>query len=105
MTYSDQLTSALPPLVGFAPAEVAARVIAILAEQAGFEPSEVSRDSSLDSLGLDSLGLVESFFAIEEAFDISVPFDAHDSGVEGAELSSVASLIAAVERLVLGKAG
>ena len=33
---------------------------------------------TLDDLGIDSLGLVESIFAIEEAFDISVPFNANE---------------------------
>ncbi|MEL6102951.1 MAG: phosphopantetheine-binding protein, partial [Pseudomonadota bacterium] len=32
-----------------------------------------SMDSTLEDLGIDSLGLVESIFAIEEEFDISIP--------------------------------
>lgn len=54
------------------------RVIAIIAEQAVLEPSDVTLDSTLDSLGIDSLGLVELIFAIEEEFDISVPFNANE---------------------------
>ncbi|HKK84481.1 MAG TPA: acyl carrier protein, partial [Roseovarius sp.] len=52
------------------------RVIGIIAEQAVLEPSDVKMDSTLEDLGIDSLGLVESIFAIEEEFDISVPFNA-----------------------------
>ena len=49
-------------------------VVAIIAEQAMVEPSDVKMDHTLEDLGLDSLGLVEAIFAIEERFDISIPF-------------------------------
>ncbi|MBT5316195.1 MAG: acyl carrier protein, partial [Rhodobacteraceae bacterium] len=54
------------------------KVIEIIAELAVLEVEDVSLDSSLDSLGIDSLGLVESIFAIEETFDIQIPFNAND---------------------------
>ncbi|MFT6537490.1 MAG: acyl carrier protein, partial [Loktanella salsilacus] len=49
------------------------KVIAILADQALLDVSDVTLDDTLDSLGIDSMGLVETIFAIEEAFDITVP--------------------------------
>lgn len=45
--------------------DVKAKVIEIIAEQAVIDPSDVKLDHSLDDLGIDSLGLVESIFAIE----------------------------------------
>ncbi len=75
-------------------------VIAIIAEQAVLEPSDVSMESTLDDLGIDSLGLVESIFAIEEAFDISVPFNANDPTESDFDISNVAAIIAGVERLI-----
>ena len=51
-----------------------------------------------ESLGIDSLGLVESIFAIEEAFDISVPFNANDPDDSDFDISSVAAIVAAVEK-------
>lgn len=81
------------------------RIIAIIAEQAVLDPAEVSMDSTLESLGIDSLGLVESIFAIEEAFDISVPFNANDPGQSEFDISSVAAIVAAVERLVAEQQG
>ena len=79
-------------------------VIGIIAQQAVLDPAEVEMTASLDDLGIDSLGLVEAIFAIEEAFDISVPFNANDPS-ENAEfdISSVAAIVAAVEALVAGK--
>ncbi|AXQ93139.1 acyl carrier protein [Cereibacter azotoformans] len=80
------------------------KVIAIIAEQAVLEPSDVKMDATLEELGIDSLGLVESIFAIEEAFDISVPFNANDPQASGFDISSVAAIVAAVEGLVAQQA-
>lgn len=80
--------------------DVKTRVIEIIAEQAVLEPSDVRMESTLEDLGIDSLGLVESIFAIEEAFDISVPFNANDPSESDFDISSVARIVAGVERLV-----
>ena len=76
------------------------RVIGIIAEQAVLEPSDVTIDSTLEDLGIDSLGLVESIFAIEEEFDISVPFNANAPQESDFDISSVASIIAGIEKLM-----
>ncbi|MCK0138844.1 acyl carrier protein [Aliiroseovarius sp. F47248L] len=80
------------------------RVIAILAEQAMLEPGDISLDQSLEDLGIDSLGLVESIFAIEEAFDVSVPFNANDPTEGEFDISSVDAIIRAVQGLVATQA-
>lgn len=82
---------------------VAEKVIAIIAEQAVLDPADVGMDSTLESLGIDSLGLVESIFAIEEAFDISVPFNANEPGKSGFDISSVGAIVAAVQGLIAAK--
>ena len=84
-------------------ASVQDRVIAIIAEQAVLEVSDVGPDATLASLGLDSLGLVEAIFAIEEAFDIAVPFNANEPAQADFDVTSVASIVAAVEALVARK--
>nr|WP_284326215.1 acyl carrier protein [Cypionkella aquatica] len=83
---------------------VEAQVIAIIAEQAVLDVADVTPGQSLDSLGIDSLGLVETIFAIEEAFDISVPFNANEPSESPFDLGSVASIVAAVEGLIAQKA-
>lgn len=75
------------------------KVIAIIAEQAVLEPIDVGLTSTLEELGIDSLGLVESIFAIEEAFDITVPFNANAPTEGDFDISSVASIIAGIETL------
>ncbi len=76
------------------------QVINIIAEQALLEPGDVELENSLQDLGIDSLALVESIFAIEEAFDITVPFNANNPNESDFDISSVSSIVAAVEKLV-----
>lgn len=79
---------------------VAEDVIEIVAEQALLDPKDVTLDSTLEDLGIDSLGLVESIFAIEEKFDISIPFNANDPSESDFDISSVSSIIDGIEKLV-----
>ncbi|SFQ56299.1 acyl carrier protein [Roseivivax halotolerans] len=79
--------------------DVKTRVIEILAEQAVLDPSDVREDMTLEELGIDSMGLVESIFAIEETFDISVPFNANEPGESEFDISSVAKIIEGVKHL------
>ena len=76
------------------------QVIAIIAEQAVIDVSEVKLDATLEGLGIDSLGLVEAVFAIEETFDVQVPFNANDPSDSQFDISNVQSMIKAVEGLV-----
>ncbi|MEO0667997.1 MAG: acyl carrier protein [Pseudomonadota bacterium] len=76
------------------------RVVDIIAEQAVLEPGDVTMDSTLDDLGIDSLGLVESIFAIEEEFDISIPFNANEPTQSDFDISSVQSIISGIEALI-----
>ena len=47
-------------------------VVEILAEKALLKPGDVKLDFSISDLGLDSLGIVEIIFALEEQFDIEI---------------------------------
>lgn len=79
---------------------VGERVIAIIAGQALLEPDDVRPDHTLADLGIDSLGLVEAIFAIEEAFDIEISFNANEPGKSDFDISSVAAIVRAVQGLV-----
>ena len=81
-------------------ATVRDKVVAILAEQAVLAPEEVRMGASLADLGIDSLGLVEAIFAIEETFDVQVPFNANDPARSAFDISSVDSIVRAVESLI-----
>ena len=85
--------------------DIADKVIRIIAEQAVLEPSDIAMSQTLEDLGIDSLGLVEAIFAIEEAFDIQVPFNANEPEKSEFDISSVASIVAAVRGLVADQHG
>jgi acyl carrier protein len=84
--------------------DVRGKVIEIIAKQALLDVSKVALEARPEALGLDSLGMVEAIFAIEEAFDITVPFNANDPGQSGFDISTVGAIVAAVEGLVAQKA-
>ena len=80
--------------------DVKTRIIEIIAEQAMLELSDISMDQSLEDLGIDSMGLVEAIFSIEESFDIQVPFNANEPEKSEFDISSVQSIVKAVEGLI-----
>ena len=81
--------------------DLAERVIGILAAQALIDPSTVRLDDDPAGIGLDSLGMVEAIFAIEESFGVTVPFSPNEPVAgQGFDVSSVDRIIAEVERLI-----
>ena len=75
-------------------------VINILAEQTLLDPKDISENSALESIGIDSLALVEIIFSIEETFNITIPFNANDPSNSTFDISSVNSIVGAVEKLI-----
>ncbi|MCI4660851.1 MAG: phosphopantetheine-binding protein [Neomegalonema sp.] len=82
---------------------VAQKVIEIIAEQTMLEPDQVALSSTPEELGIDSLGLVEVVFAIEEAFDVSVPYNANDPSESDFDITSVSAVVEGVKRLIAEK--
>ncbi|MFK5998522.1 MAG: acyl carrier protein [Rhodobacterales bacterium] len=76
------------------------KIIEIIAKQAFLEPSQVTLSSTLDALGIDSMGVVECIFAIEEEFDVEVPFNANVPESSWFDISSVQSIATAVKGLI-----
>lgn len=84
--------------------EIQEAVIEILARQLLLPVEEIAREASVDDLGLDSLGKVEAIFALEERFDIQVPFNANEPDRPDFDFSTVTSIVAGVERLIAQRA-
>ncbi len=82
---------------------VAERVRAIIARQAMLDIDKLPPEARLADLGLDSLMLVEILFALEETFDISVPFNANDPAQSPFDLSTVGAVVAGVEALIAAR--
>jgi len=74
------------------------KVKAIIAEQLGVKPEEVTTDASfIDDLGADSLDTVELVMALEEEFGIEIP----DEDAE--KMSKVSDAIKYIEEKVAAK--
>lgn len=82
---------------------IQSKVFAIIAEQAILEPSDVTLENTLDDLGIDSMGVVECIFAIEEEFDITIPFNANEPQKSDFNISNVRSIISGIETLISQK--
>ncbi len=80
------------------------KVREIIAEQAVLDVDQVKPESTPEELGLDSLSMVEIVFAIEEEFDISVPFNANDPTSTEFDISSVAAIVKALDALIAAEA-
>ena len=82
------------------PTEIQARVAAIIAEATLIPQDRLVPEARPEALGIDSLGLVESIFALEEAFGIKVPFGT-ETAAAGLDVSTIGSITAGIEALVL----
>ena len=91
--------------VKFTDEEITRKVIDIVAEQTMIESKEVTLQSTPDELGIDSLGLVEIVFAIEETFDVTVPYNANEPTNSDFDLSTVGAVVDAVKRLIQEQSG
>jgi len=91
-------------MTGPAKRDVERVVIGILAEQAAMRPEDVTLVATLEDLGIDSLGVVETIFSIEEAFDIQVPFNANQPEASEFEIDTVGSIVRSVEGLIAATA-
>jgi acyl carrier protein len=75
-------------------------ILEIVAKQAKVDSATLKRDTRLSELDLQSIDIVELLFAIEDKFDISVPYNASDVNAAGISFETVGDLIDAVERLI-----
>lgn len=80
-------------------AQIADEIIAIIAgrSRGGARPA---LSDSLDELGIDSMGLLDIAFAIEEKFQIELPFNANTD-----DFATVGDLVKAAEGVITERAG
>lgn len=80
-------------------------VIEILAEKALLKPGDVKLDFSISDLGLDSLGIVEIIFALEEQFDIEIDINFNNLNSSDFDISTVQEVIKSIEKILKNKNG
>ena len=83
-------------------ASVESDIFEIIAEKVAVERDKIVGSASLQELEVESLDVVEIIFAIEEKFDIHVPFNANDQELE---FDTVNDVVSAVEVLITESGG
>jgi acyl carrier protein len=74
------------------------QIIDIIAAQAMIDAGILTAQTKLADLALDSLMMVEVVFGLEEAFDVSIPFNAN-TNVPEFDLSSISSIATAIDAM------
>jgi len=75
-------------------------VLDIIARQAKVERALLTRRTSLAELNVQSLDLVEIIFALEDKFDLEVPYNANDPRGAGVAFENVGDVIDGIARLI-----
>jgi acyl carrier protein len=70
------------------------RLTRILVQRYKLDPARLTLDQPLSCLGIDSLGMVEMLFFIEEEFDVQLPSEGMAFGTLGEAASYIDALIA-----------
>jgi acyl carrier protein len=82
--------------------EVTEGVFAILAEYVEEGKENFKLKTPLDEMGIDSLGLVETIFDLEERFDITIP-ELDEIDGTATEFKTVGDVVNAVQSLIAEK--
>ena len=72
------------------------RVRSVLAKKYSLAPDAITPESTLESLGLDSLDLIELLFDVEDEFGIRIPQD----GGSALKTATIQDIIDSVQKLV-----
>jgi acyl carrier protein len=75
-------------------------ILEIVAKQAKADLATLKPEMKLSELDLQSIDIVELVFAIEEKFDIEIPYAPSDQNTAGISFQTIGDIIAAVDKLV-----
>jgi acyl carrier protein len=81
-------------------ADIAERIVEIIAKEAKLDASKLALDTRLEELKIESLDLVQILFAIEDEFDVYVPYND-----EAYKLETLRDVVDGVNRLIAEKQG
>jgi acyl carrier protein len=79
-------------------AEIADRILDIIAKEAKLDRARLGLDTRLEELKIESLDLVQILFAIEDEFDVYVPYND-----EAYKLDTLRDVVDGVNRLIAEK--
>ena len=75
-------------------------ILEIVAKQAKVDQATLKPETKLSDLDLQSIDIVELVFAIEEKFDIEIPYAPSEQHTAGISFQTIGDVIAAVDKLV-----
>jgi acyl carrier protein len=78
---------------------ISSDILDIMAKHTQLDRSKVTPDTRLDSVGVDSLLMVEIIFDLEEKFDISIP-DPEIVGEQSSQFKTAVDVINVVKELI-----
>lgn len=77
-----------------------AQILTIVAKEAALDRAKLTRDATIEELGIDSLDLTMTVFQLETTFDISIPAMTEQAGAEFATVGDlVRHVIAAMDKV------
>jgi acyl carrier protein len=79
-------------------AEIETSLLEIIKEHAVGLTGELSRETPIADLGIDSFSVVEIIYEVEEKLGVEVPFNANENPF--GEMASVGDLIDALNKLI-----
>ncbi len=79
-------------------ADFEASLLEIIKEHAVGLTGELTRDTQIADLGIDSFSVVEIIYEVEEKLGVEVPFNANENPF--GEMNSVGDLIDALDKLI-----
>ena len=75
-------------------------ILEIVAKQAKADQAALKPETKLSELDLQSIDIVELVFAIEEKFDIEIPYAPNEQNTAGISFETIGNIITAVDKLV-----
>lgn len=76
------------------PDTIAERVIAVIARVRKIPPETISLDGTFEELSIDSLGVIDLLFELEEEFDIEIPDD------EAMRMDTIGEVVSSLEEFL-----
>ncbi len=74
-------------------------ILAIVAKETGVDPEALRPEATIQDLGIPSIDMVQTVFALESHFDIEIPVIAERAGGEFATIGDLIShVIATIDR-------
>jgi acyl carrier protein len=73
-------------------------VKSIISKQVGLPVEQLGPDSKLEAIGVESLDIIEIVFALENKYNVAIPFNANESAALAFE--TIGQVAEAVSKLV-----